>query len=179
MPDKNRAMRIIAEIVRQTGGQLRGWTRLYKAFYFAHLYYAELAPGYLSDWPIVKMPHGPGIDRGAELIAELKQAGVIATEHVQEGPFQSVRFQLSRADLPGEPLSDEATDAIRQAVQLVQERTAGDLSEMTHEFSRSWNSAQQGEELNIYIDLIPEDEYDARDKSLESMKAAFESASEH
>jgi hypothetical protein len=176
-PDKNRATGIIAEIIRQAGGELTGTTRLYKAFYFAHLYYAESAPGYLSDWPIVKLPTGPGIGSGSQLLAEMKDAGILATDHVQVGPFQAVRLRLTGKEPAGDPLPADAVDAIRRAVQWVQDKAAGELSELTHEFSRSWNLAKDGEELSIYIDLIPEDEYARRDKSLEEMKVAWEAAS--
>lgn len=177
-PDKNRAIRIIAEIVRQAGGELTGTTRLYKAFYFAHLYYAESAPGYLSDWPIVKMPNGPGIDSGTQLIAEMKDAGLLATDHVQVGPFQSMRFRLTGKEPSGDALPGDAVQAIQQAVQLVQDKAAGESSELTREFSRSWHLAKDGAELDIYIDLIPDDEYASRDRSLEKMKAAWEAASQ-
>ena len=39
------------------------------------------------------------------------------------------------------------------------EKGAAELSDLTHEFSRSWNSASEGQELNIYVDLIPDDEF--------------------
>jgi len=178
MPDKDRAIRIIAEIIRQAGGELTGTARLYKAFYFAHLYYAESAPGYLSDWPIVKMPNGPGIESGSQLIAQMKDAGILSTDHVQVGPFQAMRFRLTGKEPIGDPLPGDAVQAIQQAVQLVQDKAAAELSEVIREFSRSWHLAKDGEELDIYIDLIPDDEYASRDRSLEKMKAAWEAASQ-
>ncbi len=178
MPDKDRAIRIIAEIIRQAGGELTGTTRLSKAFYFAHLYYAESAPGYLSDWPIVKMPNGPGIESGSQLIAEMKDAGIVSTDHVQVGPFQAMRFCLTGKEPTGDPLPADAVDSIRRAVQLVQDKAAGELSGLIREFSRSWHLAEDGAELDIYIDLIPDDEYASRDRSLEKMKAAWEAASQ-
>jgi hypothetical protein len=175
-PDKNRALRIIAEIIRQAGGELTGTTRLYKAFYFAHLYYAESAPGYLSDWPIVKMPNGPGIDSGNQLIAEMKDAGVLSTDHVHVGPFQAMRFRLSGKEPLGDALAPEAVDAIRRAVQLVQDKAAGELSELIRDFSRSWNLAKEGEELNTYIDLIPDDEYASDEVRLREIRQEIEAA---
>ena len=71
MANRDRAKKVIVEIIRQAGGELTATARLYKAFYFAHLYYAETAPGYLSDWPIVKMPTGPGIHSCGGLVLEL------------------------------------------------------------------------------------------------------------
>jgi hypothetical protein len=175
-PDKNRAIRIIAEIIRRAGGELTGTTRLNKAFYFAHLYYAESAPGYLSDWPIVKMPNGPGIDSGNQLLAEMKDAGLLSTDHVQVGPFQAVRFRLTGKEVPGDALPPDAIRPIEQAVELVQVKAASELSELTHDFSRSWNLAKDGEELNIYIDLIPDDEYASDQVRLREIRQEIEAA---
>lgn len=174
MGDRERAKNVIVEIIRQAGGELTATTRLYKAFYFAHLYYAEAAPGYLSDWPIVKMPNGPGIHSCGGVIAELVEAGTLATEHVPVGPFQAVRYRFTGKDLPGDPLSDEAVRAIQRAVQLVEDKSTTELSDMTHEFSRSWNLAEHGEEMNIYIDLIPDDEYETREENLGRIRKSLE-----
>jgi hypothetical protein len=175
-PDKNRAIRIIAEIMRQAGGEWTGTTRLSKACYYAHLYYDESAPGYLSDWPIVKMPNGPGIGSGNQLIAEMKEAGLLSTDHVQVGPFRAMRFRLTGKEPAGDPLPADAIRPIQQAVQLVQDKAAGELRTPTHDFSRSWNLAEDGEELSIYIDLIPEDEYESRQARLREIREEIEAA---
>ena len=62
MTERSKAKQVILEIIRQSKGRLTGKTRLYMAFYVAHLLYAEQEAGYLTVWPIVKMPFGPGID---------------------------------------------------------------------------------------------------------------------
>ena len=85
--ESKKAKQIIKEIIRQAGGRLDGKTRLYKAFYLAHLFYFERSPGLLSDWPIVKMPNGPGIDDGDILIDSMVAAGEIALEHVAGRPL--------------------------------------------------------------------------------------------
>ena len=73
-PNKECAKRLILEILRQAGGEIEK-TKIFKAFWLAHLYYSKIAPGYLTDWPIVRMPNGPGIDRGDQLIVELIHSG--------------------------------------------------------------------------------------------------------
>jgi hypothetical protein len=178
MADADRAMRVLVEIIRQGGGELTATTRLYKAFYFAHLYYAEAAPDYLSDWPIVKMPNGPGIHSCGRLVSRLVESGVLATDHVPIGPFRAVRYRMVGDGLPGEPLSDAAVTAIQRAVQLVQDKPTTELSEMTHEFSRSWNMAAEGEELNIYLDLIPDDEFETRQESLSILRKSLDNVFE-
>ena len=45
------------------------------------------------------------------------------------------------------------------------------LSFLTHERSRSWNEAQMGEILNIYIDTIPDDEYQRRQQQMRELSS--------
>src|SRR5262249_11867399 len=82
---RTRAQDVILEILRSADGEWTGKARLFKAFYFAHLYYASERPGRLTDWPIVRMPQGPGIDRSEELFEELKEQGQLISELVHEG----------------------------------------------------------------------------------------------
>lgn len=173
--DKSRAKQIIVEIIRLSGGRLESKTRLYKTFYFAHLYYAKQNPGYLSDWPIVRMPHGPGIDAAEALIKELVADRVIEVCRADFGPFSPVQFRLVNSAIPGE-LSLEAIAAIRDAVEFAKSKSAAELSDLTHEYSRSWKIGRDGEELNIYIDLVSDEEFereasefDALSKSLQAV----------
>src|SRR5262245_15813426 len=85
--NKERAERVILEILRQAGTEGLGKTKLYKAFWLAHLYFARENPGFLSDWPIVRMPNGAGIDKGEMLLRELVENGQIALEQGQAGPL--------------------------------------------------------------------------------------------
>jgi len=147
MTERTKAKRVIAEIIRQAGGKFTGKTRLYKAFYVAHLLFAEHDQGYLTVWPIVRMPHGPGIDCGDELLAELELSGVLERKQVPEGPWQTTRYELSRDGRSEEKLSAGAKRAIKEAVEFVCSKSATELSELTHEFSRSWMEARDGQPL--------------------------------
>ena len=128
------AKKIIVEIIRQAGGNLTTTTKLYKAFYAAHLYYASQSPGYLTHWPIVRMPWGPGIGEGEELIEELERIGVLRLETEMVGPYPATKYSLTGKELPGEKLSSEAISAITSAVNFVKDKTATQLSDLTHEF---------------------------------------------
>lgn len=167
------AKQVIVEIVRCAGGRLTGRLKLYKAFYFAHLIFAERASGYLTNWPIVRMPNGPGIDSGATLIRELSLEGRLKLEATKTGPFRTTTFCVAEESLPGEGLPPLAIDAIREAVEFVQARNATELSELTHENSRSWNAAKEGDRLNIYLDNIPNDEFDDRNSELDALESAL------
>lgn len=169
MTEKTKAKLVLAEIIRQSGGELVGKTRLYKAFYIAHLIYAEQTLGFLSAWPIVRMPHGPGVDCGDELISELIVSRVLERETVSEGPWSTSKFKIASSDLPGDELTADEFDAIKQAAHFVQSKTATELSDLTHEHSRSWISACDGEHLNVYNDMIPDDEFEEREHAIEAL----------
>ncbi len=171
MLDSDRAKQVLVELIRAAGGEWTGKTRLYKAYYLAHLYFAENEAGYLTNWPVVKMPYGPGIECGEELLNELVLSGVLAREHTALGPYTATAYRLTQKPLPGEVLSAQALHAIEKTVSFVKEMGATELSDLTHEFSRSWNRAQDGQELNIYVDLIPDDEFDAREQRLSTLKS--------
>jgi hypothetical protein len=167
-PDKGRAKRILIEILRVCKGyQIQSTRRLFKAFYFAHLYYAKHYPGYLSDWPIVKMQYGPGVGCGEELLEEMKEEKIIDSfPSDEDGPFPSVLYRLLETTRSSGLELDEI-DAIKRAVDFVNSRTPDQLSQLTHDLSRSWNAAKdEGDELNIYIDLIPSAEYDRRSEKM-------------
>ncbi|HYV36446.1 MAG TPA: type II toxin-antitoxin system antitoxin SocA domain-containing protein [Gemmataceae bacterium] len=167
--DAIQAKQVIVELLRAAGGAWTGKTKLYKAFYLAHLYYAENEPGYLTNWPVVRMPNGPGIDAGDELLEELELTGIIARDAAMVGPYHTSSYRLTGKKLPAERLAKKALEAIRVAVEFVQTKSATELSDLTHEFSRSWLNARDGQHLNIYIDLIEEDEFARREQSLETL----------
>jgi hypothetical protein len=160
--DKERAKRIIAEIIKQNGGVFVNKTNLFKAFYRAHLYYADREVGYLSDWPIVKMPRGPGIDNFDLLLGELLTDGVLHVDEIDVGNKTAIRFEWTGQELHGERLSDDAIQAIRKGVEMVQGKTADSVSHESHRDSRSWQEAKNGERLNIYLDSLSDDEYRRR-----------------
>ena len=72
MTTRDKAKQVIAEIVRQsTAERMRGKTKLFKAFYFAHLYYAKANVDYFTDCPIVRMPNCAGTDKFHPRVNEL------------------------------------------------------------------------------------------------------------
>ena len=168
--DRTLAKRVIVEIIRQNGGKMRNTTNIFKAFYFAHLFYAESSPGYLTEWPIVRMPNGPGVDDGNELLQELADAGHLTRKTIRVGPYPANEYHLTENDLAGKPLSKDAVKAIKEAATFVKGKTATELSNLTHEYSRSWTKAKDGERLNVYIDIIPDDEFEERRASLETIR---------
>jgi Protein of unknown function (DUF4065) len=171
-PDREKAKRLILEIIRQSGGGL-GKTQLFKAFWLSHLYYAKTARGFLTDWRIVRMPHGPGIDEADDLLQELVQSGFITQTHEAKGPYTQIHCSITGKEID-EKFSTEAIQAIQAAVGDVKGQSAGSISQWSHEFSRSWNNTPNGTELDIYADLIPDDVYNERRKKLTKMKKVYE-----
>jgi hypothetical protein len=166
-PNKDRAEAVVLAILGFAPAGM-GRTKLYKAFWLAHLYFARANPGFLTDWPVVRMPNGPGIDRGDHLLGDLEAHGLISQDFEQIGPFSEKRVRLV-----GSPpvLSPEAGSAIREAAEFVQGHTAADLSQMSHDFSRSWRTKSNGDELDIYSDLIPDDEFTTLSNTLATVDA--------
>jgi hypothetical protein len=153
-----KARQIILEIVRQSANHsLMGRTRLYKAFYFAHLYYLGDFGEFLSGWPIVRMPNGPGIDKFDTLIQPLLDRGDITARSTRSGPFPTTRF-TARRELQDTSLSESEVQSIQKAVEYIHDKQAGRLSEITHEYSRSWQESENGDELQISLDLMTDEE---------------------
>jgi len=168
--DREQAKQVILEIVRRCGGEFEGKTKLYKTFYLAHLYYAGEAPGYLTEWPIVRMPHGPGIDCGDALLHELVTEGALSAEPHRIGPYISTKYRVVQGFDSGQTFDEVALQSIQSAIDFALTRSASQLSELTHEQSRSWNSTPDGSILNIYLDLIPDEEYDERRGQLQTLR---------
>jgi hypothetical protein len=151
------AKQVICEIIAVSGGRLTGKLRLYKAFYFAHLYFWENNKGALTDHPIVRMPLGPGIDDGDALLEELRHEGKIAITQQFIGPYRELVYEIA------EPIRLDPSvprfKAIEEAVRWIEGKSASQLSEETHVFSRTWREGDDGQVLNIYLDILEESEY--------------------
>jgi hypothetical protein len=155
--DKERAKDIILAIIDSAGGVFDNKTNLFKAFYHAHLKYAETQKGYLSAWPIVRMPKGPGIEHFDMLVGELVAEGALELEQVEKGDCTAFRFSVTSHCPRVVDLPDEAIEAIKYGVRMVQGRTAAAVSEESHR--RSWEKTPNGHEMNIYADISSDEEY--------------------
>lgn len=154
---KEQAKQLICEIIAAAGGRLVGKVRLHKAFYYAHLYYWQNGAGILTSYPVVCLPFGPAIDDGPHLIAELIREGRLRVGQQPNGPFKEAVFELAQA-FQIDPNSTRYR-AIEDAVDLVKSKSAVELSEESHVFSRSWQTGEVGQELDIYSDLLDDLEY--------------------
>ena len=163
--DTVRPKQVIAQIIRFSGGDLTGRIRLCTAFYLAHLFYAREQVDYLSDWPFLKTEDGPAPADLCSLLRELEDEGVIEVRTRDVGPFRGERFRTLK-DSPLED-SNESIDALKKAVRYTKNLCGPNESDLCdailrsylHGHSRSWRCAEEGDDLNIYIDLLTETEY--------------------
>lgn len=162
------AKTVICHLLAANGGSMRGKVRLNKAFYFAHLYYWRDSSGVLTDYPIVRLPNGPCIDDASDLLAELETDGAISITVGRAGPRTEYSYRLQR-DWTFDPDSSDGK-AIMSAIEFVDDRTAAEPSAFTHEHSRSWQTTPNGQEMDIYIDLIDEDEFERMRKGVAEIR---------
>jgi hypothetical protein len=175
--DFQRAKQIVLEIIRQSpGDEIVGKVKLFKAFYFAHLYFARSSAEILSEWPIVKMPHGPGIDGFDIILQALQDEQAIETDTTSVGPFKAALYRATDKPRKSEGLPSTAIDAIRSAVEFVTPKSGAQVSDITHEHSRSWNEAQLGEELSIYLDLLSDEDYAKRIEKSRQVRGEIDKA---
>lgn len=170
--ETKRAKRIIVELVRQAGGQFQNKTNLFKAFWKAHLAYAADNPSYLSTWPIVRMPNGPGIGEFDLLLSEMLADGWLAIDETEVGPYRAMVFSLG-PNCPPPSLPAAAIEAIREGIKAVDGKTAAAVSDQSHRQSRVWREAKDGEELDIYLDLLDDAELDRLEGDFAALAGAI------
>ncbi len=167
-PAAEAAEEVLLDILAIKGGRHESKTLLYKAFYLAHLFYWGEHDGVLTKYPIVKMPQGPGIDAGDALIQGLIDRDLVHREIERKGPYRCEVFTL-RVKREIDP-ENPRQQAVRAAVDFLGDKTAAEVSSWIHEFSRSWRDAPSGAELNIYLDLLTDEEFERVQRS--SIEAA-------
>jgi hypothetical protein len=163
------AHRVVVEILRNAPQGINK-TKLYKAFYLAHLIYAQRAAGILTDWPIARLPKGPGISDGYMILDELKAAGTIEHRVGPCGPYTEHTYYLISPEDSLGSLAEVAGKAIADATAFILPRSASEVSDLSHGFSRSWIEGRDGDTLEIYTDLIDDDEFERRSKDLSQLE---------
>jgi|ERR1043165_2102818 hypothetical protein len=166
---------VIVEILRNAKNGINK-TKLFQAFYLSHLVYTHNTPGLLTPWKMVHTPKGPGIDASYQLLESLEADGYLTRKVTSDGLFKECEFCWTGKELLANALPQAAIDAIQRATAYVLPLTASQISQLTHEHSRSWIEATNGETLDIYTDLIDDEEYDRRNEQLDRLEADIEAA---
>lgn len=161
--DELDAKRLIVGIIQMAGGTYRGQVRLYKVFYEAHRWHWQTFGKPLSGYPIVHMPHGPGIDDGDEILASLEREARISRDTEPAGDYEETVFTAAQGDRPV-ALSREEEEAIKAGLAWVGGKSATQISDESHKRSRTWQKAHDagkpGSELLIALDALTEAEYE-------------------
>ncbi len=178
--DRRLAECVILEILRHAVDPTErrpGVSRRSITYYFwlAHLYYAKSNPGYLTGWPLVRTAAGMEIQCAWALLRELVEDGLVKTEHAESGPFPITLYVPTRKEfVPA--LSPRAVEAIRQAIHT-KDHLCGCWNwswGWPGPIPRAWSAAAEGGEIDIYLDLIPEEEYEQRRHEMKGLKEALE-----
>ncbi len=171
---RDEAKNAILDLIAAAGGVFHGKVRLHKAFYFAHLFYWRDGTGVLTAHPIVRAPQGPFIDDAERLLDELQRDGFLAMSTAPVGPFEETVYHLSQ---PRTIARDTPRGrAIFQAVDFVVNRSAAELSDLTHEHSITWQTTENGREMDIYLDLVPSDDLARMRSQIAELRAREEMA---
>ncbi|MBI3099479.1 MAG: hypothetical protein HYY93_14815 [Planctomycetes bacterium] len=154
--DRSRAEDIIVGLIAAAGSDgLKLKTRLFKAFYYAHLHYFRKTGDLLSAWPIVHMPKGAGIDEGTKIVRELIGSGRIRGVPARAGDYDTTHYFLG--SVPKARVFDpQVQKSIRWAVAFVAGKSATDLSDLMHRTSESWKCSRNGGEMDWTIDTLSE-----------------------
>lgn len=162
-PDLEMAKQIVCAIVLKSGGRFRGKTRLNKVFWWAHVYHRKFKNGFLSGYPIARLPEGPAIESLDQLISELERENKIVASVEPKGPYWEEVFTLAhQAEVS---LTREELDSIQKAVVWADNKTAVYISQESHRLSLGWQAGNDGEIIDIALDAV--DDQGARDSSIE------------
>ena len=93
---------------------------------------------------------------------------------MQVGSVFGFRFTLSEDKPAQQCFSQQEIEAIREGVNFVKEKTATAVSIKSHELSRAWREAEDGDELNIYTDLLSDEEFYDKMKKMERLAKVFD-----
>lgn len=161
---KKRAKALILYLVGAAGPRGFTTTAVYKAFYWTHRFYLEETGREATGWPLAHMPFGPGIDDGEQLLAELVAGHLLAAETLLSGGTV-----YTRTEAPAKlALEERLVPAAQKAVDHVGTRRATDLSDETHDggkASRAWQVTQNGDLLELSLDLLSDDDYRSLQRS--------------
>lgn len=162
---------VIAAIIQENGGKLAKKTILFKAYYLAHLFYWGNERGLLTrEHDIVRMPNGPGIRNHVELLDEMKRDGLITVGTQKCGPFDEAVYTTQKRV----EVDDATRKAVKSALKFVGGMTAKKASEFSHDISRTWQAGKNGEHLDIYLDVMDDDEFASHSKLVDDVAARID-----
>jgi hypothetical protein len=156
--------RLLAAIVQLSKDRrFENKTNLFKAYYWAHLYYWERHKGTLTRDPsIVRMPNGPGVDGHRMILEELARDGILRIDVRRWGVDDRQDIFTSLVDVRVTP---EEEDVIKLAIAKVANQLTEHVSKESHQ--RAWEMTANGYEMPIYLDALTDEEYERLSKAAE------------
>jgi hypothetical protein len=156
-----RAKAVICEIIRLAGGSFQNKTNLYKAFWWSHVRYYQIGHvSRLTEWPIARMPEGPGIHRFEDLLAGLLRDRAIRVADLPIGDFVASHFVINEPELYGVDFNADEVTAMLAGVEYAKDKSARQVSSDSHEDSRSWRLGASGRHLDVFIDSVSEEDWE-------------------
>jgi hypothetical protein len=176
-PDRQKAKLVVLGILQAApcGLTSQGIT---SAFWLAHLYYAKHNPGYLTDWPLLRSPGGADLRDGTDLLRELEEENLVVVGHEDLGPIPLAVYRRTEKQVDALPAG--AAEAIERASRFLQDEQAacrcpgGRAWAWLVPLSRAWRTTPDGQELDVYLDLIPEDVYHKQGRILKDVQKGLE-----
>lgn len=150
---RREAKDLILDIIAAAGGELFGKTKLNKIAYFATLQQFSVTGVALTSYPFVRLPQGPALEQCTELLAELALEGELSLQTRPAGPFTEEGFRLLDE---GRTVDPSRIESIQWAVDNLRDRTAAQVSELSHEMSRSWQETPTSYEMAWMRDILPD-----------------------
>ena len=172
-PDSEAAKGVILEILRQRldqNGARPSRSQISHWFWLAHLCYARQNRGFLTTWPILRVAGGVEISNVDALLCDLVDDGLAEVEVVDVGPIPVTLYSCTPT-VAAQRLPKGALAAVSQALAGVKDVFSGSYYCWYSAVSRAWRTTPEGEEMNIYIDLIPDTVYETRRRGLEELAA--------
>jgi hypothetical protein len=86
--------------------------------------------------------------------------GKVETKQFQHGEYTAFRFSLCEPSPDRSALPEGAIEAVAYGVEQIRGKSATQVSDESHEVSRVWRQANDGDELNIYLDSLSLEDYE-------------------
>ena len=158
MTERDLAKQVICALIEAADGKLVGKMKLVKGFYHAHIAYWNRTKGQdLTGHPIVHQPDGPCIDEHENILGELERDGAVSIS-VREWGKNGKEFTFALNRPSGIPHDRGEYAAIADGYAKVKHKNVPQLKRDSH--LRSWNITKMGQEQNIYLDTLTDEQYD-------------------
>lgn len=167
--DHEKAKRIFLALIAGAGEEFRGRTRLNKAFWYAHLYHYRHHEGLLSRYPIARLPEGPCANDYQYLLSSLEADGDLQVA-VDNTSSMHATYVMQACRAPSEiELTDDERDSVQAALNWIHGKSGADVSSESHKLSRGWQKGNDGDVIDVALDALTLEDYEAQRAELEQV----------